>query len=270
MRITEATIAQLAEAAYLRRSFAGGTILADVDDLKYYDEDDCQSYAGRIDNVAFVVFRGTESAADAVADMQFRRVPFVLSGSFEFTGVGTVHRGVLRYLGLIVADIIRDLQRMATNRVIVTGHSLGGGLAQLMAAVLGSLGYDVTLVTFGAMRAGDAKFCDTLQSVCPSIVRVVNYVDAVPRMPPALFGYRHTEGLAFFSRKQKLFRQLPWTIRVLDVAYGLASTVLTGGMIRWALPVRLHGMRQYTKVCARHVMQREMDGLSGLVEIVSE
>jgi len=109
--------------------------------------------------------------------------------------VGSVHRGFRTAMASILPNLIACLERIATleprppRQITVTGHSLGGALAQhFVAAMLlgeqhGPAGRgprtpaalhtwpwaDIKLVTFGAPRAGDETFAraltqDTLQS----------------------------------------------------------------------------------------------------------
>jgi triacylglycerol lipase len=71
--------------------------------------------------------------------------------------------------------------------IYITGHSLGGALAQIAAAVLGK--DDVAACyTFGSPRVGNSTF--DLWVKVPSY-RLINYADIVPQVPFPLF-YRHS------------------------------------------------------------------------------
>ncbi len=83
-----------------------------------------------------------------------------------------------------------DAVKKSTNGAIpiyITGHSLGGALAQIAAAVLGS-DQVAACYTFGSPRVGNAYF--DLWVKVPSY-RVMNYADIVPEVPPPIF-YRHS------------------------------------------------------------------------------
>jgi hypothetical protein len=69
----------------------------------------------------------------------------------------------------------------------VTGHSLGGALAQIAAAVFGSDRL-AACYTFGSPRVGNAIF--DLWVKAPSY-RVINHADLVPQVPLPIF-YRHS------------------------------------------------------------------------------
>lgn len=71
--------------------------------------------------------------------------------------------------------------------IYITGHSLGGALAQIAAAVLGS-DQVAAYYTFGAPRVGNSYF--DLWVKVPSY-RVMNYADIVPQVPLPII-YRHS------------------------------------------------------------------------------
>ncbi|HYQ05781.1 MAG TPA: lipase family protein [Xanthobacteraceae bacterium] len=83
-------------------------------------------------------------------------------------------------------DAIKD----ATNGAIpiyIAGHSLGGALAQIAGAVLGS-DQVAACYTFGSPRVGNSYF--DLWVKVPSY-RVMNYADIVPQVPLPI-AYRHS------------------------------------------------------------------------------
>jgi len=83
-----------------------------------------------------------------------------------------------------------DAVKMATKGTVpiyITGHSLGGALAQIAGAVLGS-DQVAACYTFGAPRVGNFYF--DLWVKVPSY-RVMNYADIVPQIPLPIV-YRHS------------------------------------------------------------------------------
>jgi hypothetical protein len=113
--------------------------------------------------------------------------------------------------------------RYPNFRIVATGHSLGGALATLAAGVLRSRGLTVDLVcthisisnyiyirtwtlrhrrftltnsvqyTYGAPKVGLSALANYLTSTTRgSTYRVTHVNDPVPRLPPALLGYRHS------------------------------------------------------------------------------
>lgn len=77
-------------------------------------------------------------------------------------------------------------------RIIATGHSLGGAVATIAAANLRKAGFAVDIYTFGAPRAGNAAFANFVTQQAGAEFRVTHDNDPVPRLPPIIFGYRHT------------------------------------------------------------------------------
>ena len=76
----------------------------------------------------------------------------------------------------------------ATLGFYITGHSLGGALAQIAAAALDRDNL-AACYTFGSPRVGTAGFDEQVK--CPHY-RVINNWDLIPGLPLAFFrGYRH-------------------------------------------------------------------------------
>ncbi|XP_052620644.1 uncharacterized protein LOC111915788 isoform X3 [Lactuca sativa] len=80
--------------------------------------------------------------------------------------------------------------------VYVTGHSLGGALATLLALELSSSqlakrgAVDVTMYNFGSPRVGNKKFAQIYNEKVKDSWRVVNHRDIIPSVP-RLMGYCH-------------------------------------------------------------------------------
>ena len=125
--------------------------------------------------------------------------------------------------------------------LFVTGHSLGGALASLAAYYIDrDLKPSVRgLYTFGSPRVFDSDMSTGVAESSPyPAFRFVNAADIVPRVPPALFGFRHTGDTCYLSRTGELkakasaldrFRDVGW-LRVLYfvVVFGLAMLVASG------------------------------------------
>lgn len=78
---------------------------------------------------------------------------------------------------------------MQNKKLYVTGHSLGGAMATICASRLSAQGMNVEgLYTYGSPRVGDGEFVANLKV---NHFRFVNNNDAVPKVPPQVFGYRH-------------------------------------------------------------------------------
>jgi predicted lipase len=69
---------------------------------------------------------------------------------------------------------------------VLTGHSLGGALAQLAAVELAQQGYNISLMTFGSPRVGDGTFANIINSLVSQNFRVTHWRDPVVHVPLAL------------------------------------------------------------------------------------
>jgi len=147
-----------------------------------YSEDSTQVLVVEKPDVLYIAFRGTEEAEDFITDI--RVVPWY---SREI-GVWC-HAGFLKSL----RPLIKTLDsRINGKQVVLTGHSLGGALAQIYAAYLVKKGFLPELTTFGAPRAGMKGLCK-LSSRCKGR-RYVRDGDSIPHIPvhiPFLFPYTH-------------------------------------------------------------------------------
>ncbi len=131
-----------------------------------------------------LAFRGTESnrPEDLLADL--------LTGDVTWPGRGRVHVGFARAFEPVRAEIAQALDG-GTDRLFITGHSLGAAVATLAAADLATL--RPTLITFGSPRAGDAEFARSLDGL--TMRRFVNCCDLVTRIPPEAFTRGNIESL---------------------------------------------------------------------------
>jgi len=154
--------------------------------VKVFNKDDAQAFlAVRDEQFAVLAFRGTASLRDWRTNLNVRRVP--LPGMPAVT----VHCGFLEAFECCRAEIEADVDAHvpSTLGLYITGHSLGGALAQIASAVLERDNL-AACYTFGSPRVGTLGF--DLQVKCPHY-RVINDWDLVPGVPPPWFrGYCHT------------------------------------------------------------------------------
>jgi triacylglycerol lipase len=154
--------------------------------VSVFNKDDTQAFlAVRDGQFAVLAFRGTANLQDWRINLNARRVP--LPG---VPGV-TVHRGFLEAFESCRGEIEAAVGAYvpSTLGLYITGHSLGGALAQIASAVLERDNL-AACYTFGSPRVGTVGF--DLQVKCPHY-RVINDWDLVPGVPwPWFRGYYHT------------------------------------------------------------------------------
>jgi hypothetical protein len=150
---------------------------------------DTQAFITRdpVARLTILAFRGTESRKwrDLRSDLKAWLEPW--------RGGGQVHHGFAEALTDIWKEIEPGLGP-TSDRLLLTGHSLGAALATLAA----SLRRPDALYTFGCPRVGDQTFVDSLPRV--ESHRFVDCTDVVCRLPFSLWGYRHLGRPRYFDR----------------------------------------------------------------------
>jgi triacylglycerol lipase len=150
---------------------------------------DTQAYAAVRSDAVIVAFRGTEptSLRDFTTDLDARLVPF--ETKFQFSGWGQVHEGWADGATVVLKKVADALAAHAhgAGSVWITGHSLGGALAMVTAAVLANVPDHPIggVYTFGQPRVGDPAFRARYDKALGGMTfRCVNDRDLVPHVPP--------------------------------------------------------------------------------------
>lgn len=141
-------------------------------------------------NDFIVSIRGTQTPEEWVKN--FTAIPNPFS---EIKGFGFVHLGFEQMWRRIRDSVFAGIGTLpAGARLTVVGHSLGGAMATLGAAVLqrqlGS-GVNVDLWTVGCPRVGLHRFRGNFNRLVPRAIRVENQGDIVPHVPSKLQLFAH-------------------------------------------------------------------------------
>lgn len=151
------------------------------------EKTETNAYLAEKDQYIVLSFRGTSSLKDFITDVDIRKT------SPDWAN-GDIHRGFARALDSVWPGIKEQLGRSGQQekKLWVTGHSLGGALAQLAALRLTKSGYRVQAVyTFGTPRIGNKAFvADYDRRVGKRTFPHINRNDLVTRVPSAWLGYR--------------------------------------------------------------------------------
>ena len=127
--------------------------------------------------ISIIVIRGTANDANVLSDVDVRLV------SDTRTGI-RLHKG-FRDASLGVMEII-DRDHTVEHTVHVTGHSLGGAVAQIIGMWLHKRGKNVQIYSYGSPKVSD----QVLPGGQPTHWRVVRRSDPIPFTPP--WPYSHT------------------------------------------------------------------------------
>ena len=116
-----------------------------------------------------VVFRGTDNMLNWLTNLQ------VVEQQFENVQGAVVHAGFYEIAQAARKKLSLDKEKLIT----VSGHSLGGGVALLVGALLHDEGYDVRVITFGAPPVGNDAFVEA--NVALEHIRFEHIFDLVPK-----------------------------------------------------------------------------------------
>ncbi|MFC0050462.1 lipase family protein [Rheinheimera tilapiae] len=161
-----------------------------------------------------LICRGTEGKlADIRTDAQCPLRPWPEGSN------SNAHQGFSAQANVILADLKAQHPTAGLERSLwITGHSLGGALAVLLALQLSKIsGFKLAgLVTFGQPKVGDAQLTQAItQQLLPFYRRYVNQRDIVPKLPP-LPEYRHSGQLYYFDDLDQLQLNPPRWLMLLD------------------------------------------------------
>lgn len=206
------------------------------------------AYIAEARNLIVLSFRGTASIKDW--DTDFHAGLVHPEGTDEQL---RVHEGFYRAFeklndGALGIREKMDALRQSTDGKIpiyITGHSLGGALAQIASAVLGS-DQVAACYTFGSPRVGNAYF--DLWVKVPSY-RVMNYADIVPQVPLPII-YRHSGDARYMP---KIVTATPYRFepspfeRAAQWALGIVQLIKAGSI----LGVEDHAISLYCEKLSR-------------------
>ncbi|AUX69701.1 hypothetical protein CHX26_09500 [Porphyrobacter sp. HT-58-2] len=161
-------------------------------------------------NAIVVAFRGTKG--DSFRDTVTAAI--MLDGDIEqvqpsfiptaLRGQAQVHAGFQRSYLTLRTQVLAGLNGQKGVHLFLTGHSLGGAIAQLMAYDLATNRKadfaSITLITSGAPRVGNVAFANALERAVPDNLRIVVNHDPVPAVPYIGGLYRHAGRLLVIGK----------------------------------------------------------------------
>lgn len=164
-----------------------------------------------------VVFRGTYSIANTIADLSTQHadfVPFPVNGTDRAECKNcTVHTGFLtswqNTKSTIVPYVEAALKRHPGFKLVLVGHSLGGAVATIAALEFQARGHQPYVTTFGEPRVGNRALnsyidkvfeLDTTDVQQLRFRRVTHVDDPVPLLPLEQWGYHMHAGEIFISK----------------------------------------------------------------------
>ena len=132
-----------------------------------------------IDGYTILAIEGTKEKTDWLTNIKF------LLKSDD------CHRGFKNNSYRSLSKLVCDYEALDKKRkLIITGHSLGGATATLIADLIYPNNQNIALITAGSPRSGGRKLKERLKNV--EHLRFVYGDDIVPKTPPWVCGYVHT------------------------------------------------------------------------------
>jgi len=156
--------------------------------LYFFQEDEPFAFvATGSDQVAYLVFRGTDSDADWVENLKFDLVDYP-----HAPGYGRVNQGFSGIYASMSADVLQVLTAIQPHaKLVITGHSLGCALATLavpdiMANLPQANSGSIVHCNFASPRTGDPEFASAYNACHIKTFRLVNTCDIVPTVPASV------------------------------------------------------------------------------------
>lgn len=172
------------------------------DTCEFLDSNDTQLFVASKGDHTIISFRGTASVTDWIRNFDARMT--------NKPSYGKIHAGFYSAYQFIKDDLMAILNGLPdTQKIWVTGHSLGGALASICIAELASSKKDQIMgcYTYGQPRVGNRSFRIFItENYGDRFFRVVNNNDIVPRVPPF---YKHVGFLIRFDADGALLTSPP-------------------------------------------------------------
>ena len=134
--------------------------------------------------------RGSNNIRNWISNLNFRLVGSDLASGAE------LHDGFANAWEEMADGVMNAVNEAKAShpdyRIVATGHSLGGAVATIGGSYLRKEGHSVDIFSYGAPRVGNGAVSDFITNQEGPEWRVTHTNDPVPRLPPIIFGYRHT------------------------------------------------------------------------------
>lgn len=148
------------------------------------------------EKVIYICFRGTIDSKEWIQDFNYIQNTFskhenvkqekaMFLRSTESVDINPeVHGGFLNIYNNFRDKLLDKIVELNPVQVLVSGHSLGAGIATICGLDLKLMGYNTIVYNFASPRVGDNTFCDLVKSSNLPLYRIVNTCDIVPTLPP--------------------------------------------------------------------------------------
>lgn len=143
-------------------------------------------YVAKRKSIDIIAFRGTQQGRDWLTDALVVPVPY--AGRLCHGGFAMAHKSVWK-------EVKKHID--PKKRTLICGHSLGGALAELSAAMLNGKHDNINLITFGKPNVFFKGFKKPM--TLDNQISCVNGSDAVARIPRLCYGPSKSQDMLYFS-----------------------------------------------------------------------
>lgn len=194
-------------------------------------------------NETIVSFRGTKGLSNRLANLHLRKVKL-----FGFTQCQQcrVHVGFASVLKERVSDvytaILKADEAYPNNKLVFTGHSLGGAMATVMGVWTREHGFPTADIwTYGAPRVGNVAWAKFVNSQ-PGITRRMTHLnDPVPRLPPSFWPFKYAHGgTEFWLGPKGSFDTINYNSSDVRICDGIESKACNSGAKLFPFNVKAH------------------------------
>jgi len=167
-----------------------------LSDILYDPKSDLQGYTGVIhsEKTMYIVFRGSSSILNWIDDLEFIKTPYLTYNECQCH----VHKGFYSATTHVKNATIKSIWKLYKeykyDNIIVTGHSLGAAISQLIAMELRAMNIKSHVLNFGQPRIGDTKYAEFVNTILSEqeLYRITHNKDMVPHVPPIKMGFLHS------------------------------------------------------------------------------
>jgi hypothetical protein len=164
-----------------------------VDAILYDPKTDLLGFTGFLpsDKTIYLSFRGSSSTLNWIDDAEIAKTNYQTFPACDCKVHSGFYKAALNLRDAAYKSVTGLISKHHTINVVVTGHSLGAAVAQLIGMELLSLGINTQLYNYGQPRVGDATYAAFVNMKLKSMWRFTHNRDPVPHLPPESFGYKH-------------------------------------------------------------------------------
>lgn len=166
-----------------------------VSEILYDSETDLQGFVGALPKTKtiYVVFRGSSSKLNWQADFEVIRREYYTYPECKCSVHNGFYKATTNLKDTTIEYVLNLQKKHGYKRVIITGHSLGAAVAQLIGMELTAVFIENQIYNFGQPRVGNDKYSEFLTKNMEGLLyRFTHNKDTVPHTPPREIGYFHS------------------------------------------------------------------------------